>query len=250
MARKVPLPGEAPKRLAKPDSLSERIYGDLRRRLQRCEIGPADRLVDTEIAAAYGTSRMPVREALLRLANDGYLAGSTRGFVLPRLTGEDIRDIFEVRRLLEPQAAGNAARDLDEAGRSELTAALEEARAAAAADDPDRLILANIRFRAAWLGAVRNTRLAETIARFVDHVQAVRLGTLADEGTRRVVIAGLEKLHDAFMRRDGRAATARMAAFMKEAERAYARIHRTRESAAAQAAAGREPQRALPGAPR
>ncbi|MFO1148722.1 MAG: GntR family transcriptional regulator [Alsobacter sp.] len=242
MARKVPLPGEAPTRLAKPDSLSERIYGDLRQRLQRCEIGPEDRLVDTEIAAAYGTSRMPVREALLRLANEGYLAGSTRGFVLPRLTGEDIRDIFEVRRLLEPQAAGNAARDLDEAGRRELTSALDEARAAA--DDPDRLILANIRFRAAWLAAVRNTRLAETIARFVDHVQAVRLGTLADAGTRRIVIAGLEGLHDAFMRRDAKAATTRMASFMREAERAYGRIHQAGAVVPSRAAAVRQTQRA------
>jgi DNA-binding GntR family transcriptional regulator len=249
MARKVPLPGEAPKRLAKPDSLSERIYGDLRRRLQRCEIGPDDRLVDTEIASAYGTSRMPVREALLRLANEGYLVGSTRGFVLPRLTAEDIRDIFEVRRLLEPQADGNAARDLDEAGRRDLTVALEEAREAAAADDPDRLILANIRFRGAWLAAVRNTRLAETIARFVDHVQAVRLGTLADPATRRVVLKGLEGLHDAFMKRDARAATARMAAFMKEAERAYARIHRAGASPTL-ATSGREAPRAAEGAAR
>lgn len=226
MARKLSLNGQALRRLAKPGSLSERIYGDLRARLQRCEVGPEDRLVDTEIAGSYGTSRMPVREALMRLANEGYLVGTTRGFVLPRLSAQDIGDIFEVRRLLEPSAAANAAGNLDEAGRRELTRAIEEARAAADDDDADRLILANARFRAAWLAAVGNQRLAETIARFVDHVQLVRLGTLTDAPTRPVVARGLEGLYDAFMRGDGAAAESQMAAFIAAAEQAFARSTR------------------------
>lgn len=226
MPRK-PLPnGDAPIRLSKPDSLSERIHGDLRARLQRCEIGPDDRLVDTEIAAAYGTSRMPAREALLRLANEGYLVGTTRGFTVPRLTLDDISDIFEVRRLLEPRAAANAARDLDDAARRELTLAIQETRAALADDDAERLIGANIRFRAAWLGAVRNARLATTIARFVDHVQTVRLGTLTDRVTRKVVADGLETLYDAFMRRDPAVAADRMTHFMASAEQAFFKVRK------------------------
>jgi hypothetical protein len=58
-----------------------------------------------------GTSRMPAREALLRLTNERYLVGTTRGFVTPRLSLEDIRDIFAVRLLLEPRAAANAAEE-------------------------------------------------------------------------------------------------------------------------------------------
>lgn len=221
MARRLSASSDGPLRLAKPDSLSERIYADLRERLQHCDIGPEDRLVDTEIANAYGTSRMPVREALLRLANEGYLVGTTRGFMVPRLTLEDIGDIFEVRRLLEPRAAANAARDLDTATAKALGAAIAEARLAAQADDVDRLIAANIRFRAAWLGAVRNARLANTIARFVDHVQTVRLGTLRDPVTRKVVADGLEGLYDAFVRRDPEAASRRMSTFMAAAEQAF-----------------------------
>ncbi|MET0606625.1 MAG: GntR family transcriptional regulator [Beijerinckiaceae bacterium] len=208
-------------RLAKQDSLSERIYLDLRSRLQRCEIGPDARLVDLEVASAYGTSRMPAREALLRLANEGYLVGTTRGFVTPRLSLDDIRDIFEVRRLLEPHAAANAARDLDDRGRKWLSEAIKEARAAIREDDVGRLILANIEFRACWLGALRNARLATTLARFVDHVQTVRLGTLRDPETRAVVGDGLEGLYDAFMRADSVAAKDRMAAFMAAAEQAF-----------------------------
>jgi DNA-binding GntR family transcriptional regulator len=206
---------------SKPESLRERIYLELRRRLQRCEIGPSDRLVDTEIAAEFGASRMPAREALMRLVHEGYLTGSTRGFVIPALSLSDVLEIFEIRRLLEPRAAALAARDLTEAAAAALTDALADARAAEAKGDVEGLILANMAFRAAWLGAVRNARLAETIARFVDQVQTVRLATLRDAATRRVVLDGLMRLHDAFQRRDPVAAADRMAEFIAQAERAF-----------------------------
>lgn len=206
---------------SKPESLRERIYLELRRRLQRCEIGPSDRLVDTEIAAEFGASRMPAREALMRLVHEGYLTGSTRGFVIPALSLSDVLEIFEIRRLLEPRAAALAARDLTEAAAAALTDALADARAAEVKGDVEGLILANMAFRAAWLGAVRNARLAETIARFVDQVQTVRLATLRDAATRRVVLDGLMRLHDAFQRRDPVAAADRMAEFIAQAERAF-----------------------------
>jgi DNA-binding GntR family transcriptional regulator len=218
---------EPPTRLARPDSFSERVYLDLRTRLQRSEIEPDRRLVDVEIAASYGISRMPAREALLRLSNEGYLIGTTRGFMIPRLSLEDIRDIFEIRKQLEPHAAANAAREMDEAVRAKLGEAMRKARAAAASDSVDDLILANIDFRQAWLSALRNERLIATIGRFADHVQTIRLSTLRDPQTRAVVVAGLEGLHDAFMRGDPKATRQRMARFIEAAERAYFQVKRT-----------------------
>jgi DNA-binding GntR family transcriptional regulator len=208
-------------RLKKPGSLRERIYSDLRVRLQRCEFGPDDRLVDVDVAATYGTSRMPVREALLQLVNDGFLVGTTRGFVIPTLMLEDIREIFEVRKLLEPRAAAHAARDLDRKAETALTKAIGEARAAVAAGEVERLIMANIDFRTGWLACVHNKRLATTIARFVDHVQTVRLETLRRTPTQKVVIDGLEDLYAAFMDRDPINAGDRMAAFIGAAEQAF-----------------------------
>ncbi len=232
---------EPVRKLARRDSLSDRIYLDLRQRLQRGAIALDDRLVDLELAAEYGTSRMPAREALLRLANEGYLVGTSRGFVTPRLSLEDIREIFEVRRLLEPRAAANAARDLTAEDEAKLTAAITEARSAARSDDIERLILANIAFRAAWLDAVRNRRLAETIARFVDHVQTVRLGTLADLKTRSVVSQGLEGLYKAFRARDAAAAHDHMASFMAAAEQAFFAVRKAEIESDAAATRGMAP---------
>lgn len=203
------------------ESLRGQIYADLLRRLQLSEFGPDDRLVDTEIAARWGTSRMPAREALMQLVNEGYLRGTTRGFAVPVLTVQEIRDIFEVRRLLEPRAAAHAARDLTPEAERALDAALAAARAAAAAGDVRRMIAANIAFRGAWLSCVRNLRLTAAINRFVDHVQTVRLETLRREETRRVVVGGLADLREALVARDPIAAAERMALFIGAAEQAF-----------------------------
>jgi DNA-binding GntR family transcriptional regulator len=205
----------------RPDSLRHRIYADLRSRLQRCTVAPDERLIDLDVARAYGTSRMPAREALLQLVHEGYLVGTTRGFMVPRLSRDDVRDIFEVRRLLEPRAAALAARDLSPGQERELRRALDAARTALDADDAEGLIVANIAFRGAWLSAVRNRRLAATIARFVDQVQTVRLETLRDPTVRRAVVEGLEGIFDAFARRDAVAAADRITAFIVTAEQSF-----------------------------
>lgn len=213
--------------LSRRDSLSEQIYLDLRGQLQRSEFLADHRLVDLEVAAQYGTSRMPAREALLRLANEGYLIGTTRGFVVPRLSLDDIKDVFEVRKLLEPRAAANAALHIDKLTENQLTQSLNEARNASDYNDAGRMILANIAFRHAWLAKVANRRLAETIGRFVDHAQTVRLRTLQTRHTRNIVLNGLQGLHSAFLARDPIHAHDRMVAFMVAAEDAFFSIRKS-----------------------
>jgi DNA-binding GntR family transcriptional regulator len=207
--------------LSREGNLSDRIYAELRHRLQRQPLQANERLLDLEVAAAYGTSRMPARDALLRLVNEGYLTGTTRGFVAPALGLDDVREIFEVRRVLEPEAIASVAKDIDAAAIEELSQALHRARRAVLADDGEEMTFANMAFRHAWLSRVKNRRLASTIARFVDHVQTVRFKTLGNVETRQVVMSGLERLYEALKSRDARRARACMSAFLTDAENAF-----------------------------
>jgi DNA-binding GntR family transcriptional regulator len=207
--------------VGRSDSLRQKIYLELRARLQRGEVDADERLIDVNIAQAMGVSRMPVREALLQLANEGYLVGTTRGFALPKLSWDDITDIFEVRKLLEPRAAANAARDLTAEGDVALRRAARRAQAAHKKNDFLELSLANVEFRETWLAAVRNERLAATISRFADHVQIVRFATLHDTTTQSVVVGGLKNLLDAFIRRDPVRAQDEMSVFIAEAEKSF-----------------------------
>ena len=215
------------------------IYDQSRDRIHRGALGANDRLVDVEIAGNLGVSRMPVREALLQLTHEGYLVGTTRGFMLPTLTPTDVANIFEVRRCLEPRAAAHAARTLDAAGMERLAAALKDAEHAVATADAELLFQANVRFRRSWLEAVDNDRLASAIARFADHVQVVRLGTLTHQPTQTIVLAGMRRLYDAFANRDSMAAFDHMTTFIQHAEERFVALTRALESAADE---GRRPQ--------
>jgi DNA-binding GntR family transcriptional regulator len=211
-----------PRRTAlKATTLSESIYQEVRGRLQRGEIGAEERVLDYEIAEEFDCTRMPVRQALLRLANEGYLVGTTRGFVVPTITSDDIHEIFEVRRLLEPAAAASAAAVLTDKQEAELKKAYQKARRAYEKQDVDQMISANVEFRATWLEAVQNARLRSTILRFVDHAQQVRIGTLNNRATQKIVINGMRALLEAFVERDPKLIKVAMLEFMLSAEQQY-----------------------------
>lgn len=184
-----------------PASDSE-VYLAVLGRIQCGAIQGGDRVVDTALATEFNLSRMPVRQALLRLVHEGYLVGTTRGFVLPRFSEQDIKDIFEVRMLLEPRAAASACQALADADISGFRSAYADARDAVRRGDALAMMQANDRFRRIWLDAVPNRRLAASIGRYVDHVQIVRRTTVIDKVTQQVILDLLGKLVDAFERRD------------------------------------------------
>lgn len=184
------------------NSTDSEVYTAVLARIKSGAIEPDERIVDSKLATEFNLSRMPVRQALLRLVHEGYLVGTTRGFVLPRLTYDDIEEIFEVRMLLEPRAAASACRTLDPDAIAALREALAEARRAVAEVKLGNMMVANDRFRQIWLDAVPNRRLAASIGRYVDHVQIVRRATIFDAATQHVVLDLLTRTLDGFERRD------------------------------------------------
>lgn len=196
----------------------DRIYAGTLARIQRGEIGREARLVDTAIAAELGVSRMPVRDALMRLAHEGYLSATTRGFMLPALSQAEVLEVFEIRRLLEPRAAAWAAQRLDEAALARMAAAVTDAESTLASDDVPLFYRASETFRNAWLSAVPNRALQGTIRRYLSQVQAVRMATMRDPAAHGIIVAGQRGLLAAFRARDGVAASERMLRFVIAAE--------------------------------
>lgn len=201
-----------------------RIHEIIRARLLRGEIGPEARLVDHAIAADLGVSRMPVREALMQLASEGYLESTSRGFALPDPSPRRIAEVFVLRRLLEPHAVACAARDRSEAQLQAMRLALDAARTASDVAGFHRGAEA---FRNAWLEAVTNTELRHAIQRYSGQVQSVRFATLPDPAARRTILDGLAALFAAFEAGDGPTAQDRMLRFIFDAEDSYARVAQT-----------------------
>ena len=107
---------------------SDRAYAALRDEIIEWRLPPGTVLGEVEQSARLGVSRTPLREALRRLSADGLVAAAGgRGVVVTDVALDDIRELFELRRALEEQAARLAAergdrRDLRRSSRRELLA--------------------------------------------------------------------------------------------------------------------------------
>ena len=89
---------------------SDRAYCTLRDEIVDWELPPGSVLGEVEQSVRLGVSRTPLREALARLTADGLVTPQAgRGLVVTDVSIDNIRELFEVRRALEEQAARLAA---------------------------------------------------------------------------------------------------------------------------------------------
>jgi len=70
---------------------------------------PGERLVELELAAKFGVSRVPVREALLLLEGEGLVRQGSRGVQVAEITIEEMSDTFQVLACLEDELTRSAA---------------------------------------------------------------------------------------------------------------------------------------------
>lgn len=124
------------------------VYDRVRSLIVTGQLAPGTRLIETELAERLGVSRTPVRQALQRLQQDGFVqatsgAHQARLSVVP-LTADDAVELLEIVGALEGVAAGRAARLApSERGRlaSELTRLNADFRLAAGNTPPNLDVL-------------------------------------------------------------------------------------------------------------
>ncbi|MFN4098255.1 MAG: GntR family transcriptional regulator [Pararhodobacter sp.] len=201
-------------RIRRQPPLGVQVYDSLRGMMQARVFQPGDRMVEEDLARRLSVSRTPVREALFRLELNGLVEQQDGRFVVPTLTLRDIHDIFEIRRLLEPQAVAGIAAGLSDADLAAFQAAADRV---AAAEGQDAAAAANIAFRGLWMERIANRRLHETLARFDDQVVLVRRSTLKSPAARQAAAKSVRALCAAFVARDPEAAQRAMTAFVDTA---------------------------------
>jgi DNA-binding GntR family transcriptional regulator len=95
------------------------------------ELKPGERLRAEALAQRFGTSRTPIREALLQLEGQGLVeVEPNRGAVVRAFDREDLLDLYNVRALLEPAAAALAATRIDAGSLDRLITLCEGAETA------------------------------------------------------------------------------------------------------------------------
>ncbi len=93
-----------------PEPRSEGLLDALREAILTGRYAPGTRLVQDDLAEAFGISRIPLREALRRLEGEGLVVISpNRGAIVRPLAPKDVVDLYELRLALESLALRRAA---------------------------------------------------------------------------------------------------------------------------------------------
>lgn len=152
-------------------SVADQVYAVLRERIASGEIERGSRLHQEDLAAEFGVSRTPVREALRRLAAEGLVdLFANRGARVATASEEQLRSSYETRLVVEPGAARIAAERRLEAPLARMRAAISEEEQAGLSTP--RLFKANRDFHLALVEGTGNPELVK----FMEHVWIGRIG--------------------------------------------------------------------------
>ena len=151
--------------------LREIVYETLKDAIRKKIYKPGDRIMESKIADELKVSRTPVREAIRRLEQEGYLFTIYhRGTFVPNVTLRDIEDIFAIRGALESYACGMLAeriKDDNEVAAKEavtelvgrLRPLLDKIEKYIAEKDMDKIVETDMEFHDFLYRASNNTRL-------------------------------------------------------------------------------------------
>jgi DNA-binding GntR family transcriptional regulator len=161
-------------------SMVEQAYAQMRRRILDVVWPPGHQALEQEVALALGMSRTPVREAMIRLRNEGLIEVVPRhGLRVLPVSPADMRDIYQVLTALECLAAELLARrQPDAAGLKPLVAATEAMDKALNADDLGAWAAADERFHTLWVSLCGNRQLEATVQNYADRAHRARIFTL------------------------------------------------------------------------
>lgn len=165
------------------ESAAARVARGLRERVATGALPPGAALSQAAIAADYGVSRIPVRDALQSLATEGLvdLRGPTA--VVTPLSVEDLQELYELREVVEPLATRLAVPGVgraEVAAMAELLAVMEEPGTGAAA-----WVAANAAFHQQVYrraGRPRTVALTEQLRRLTDRYVHLHVGVIGEVG--------------------------------------------------------------------
>ncbi|PLW75726.1 GntR family transcriptional regulator [Cohaesibacter celericrescens] len=121
--------------------VAPQIYDIVRQQIIRNELTPGSRISEAELASGFNVSRQPVREAFIKLTNDGLLyVLPNRGSFVRKISINAVLDARFVREAIEADIVKLLAADHDAALDRELNSQIKHQTKAVRADDPDAFI--------------------------------------------------------------------------------------------------------------
>ena len=155
--------------------INEQVYEAIETAIVRCELGPGTVLGDRQLAEVLGVSRTPVRDALHRLESSGLVERRGRmGWMVSTFALQDVRELFELRRIFEPLGLERLSETWEEAIVRELSHSFEKFPERLTRDLLPDYLHEDRRFHKEIVGCSRNGRIIRfygTVEKQIDRIR-------------------------------------------------------------------------------
>jgi GntR family transcriptional regulator, carbon starvation induced regulator len=183
-----------------PLSRTEWAVGRLQEAILSGELAPGERVSSSELARRWSVSATPLREALQRLAAEGLVEYvSQRGARVSEVSLRDVREVYELRLMLEPMALERSLRRVDDGWRREVEKAYAALRDELEGGFGDLMAFEKVNrdFHGALLSRCDSGWLLRVVRMLSDHCVRYRALSRWTRGGAKEVLREHEEIHAA-----------------------------------------------------
>lgn len=192
--------------------LKDTVYLQLRDDIVSGALPPGAVLREAELATRFGVSKTPLLDALVRLQKDGFVdIPPYRSAVVVGYSRDDLREIYELRELLEGACARQAAFRISADALADLSRIVRASAECVPGGEviggrEDELAVLFDEFDLVMYAQARNSRVAEMVGNIRGHIQRIGRLTTGIPGRLAKSVAEHQAIYEAIVQRDGVAA--------------------------------------------
>ena len=192
---------------SKKETLVEFAYQWIREAILDGNIQPGAKLIERELTQTTGVSRSALREALVSLDEKGLVQREPyRGYRVTNLTKKQVQDLYELREVVESQAAELFALRATDSDLKDLSVAFSYLKDNIFHQDMAVVRRAKVNYYSVIYAGCKNVELERALSNLIERIFYLRGRSLLAQSRRKKSLAEFKSLTDALIRRDRKGA--------------------------------------------
>ena len=188
---------------SKKETLVESAYQWIREAILDGNIQPGAKLIERELTQTTGVSRSALREALASLDEKGLVQREPyRGYRVTNLTKKQVQDLYELREVVESQAAELFALRATDSDLKDLSVAFRYLKDNIFHQDMAVVRRAKVNYYSVIYAGCKNVELERALSNLIERIFYLRGRSLLAQSRRKKSLAEFKALTDALIRRD------------------------------------------------
>ena len=161
--------------------LRDVVFKTLRQGILTGELKPGERLMEIHLANKLGVSRTPIREAIRKLELEGLVTMiPRRGAEVAQITEKSMKDVLEVRKVLDNLSVELACDRITEEEKEKLKKACNDFEDAVKTGDFSMIARTDVAFHDIIVAATRNIRLSQMVNNLAEQMYRYRFEYIKD----------------------------------------------------------------------